>query len=269
VNLEAFWQENKRFVLLVGGGAAAFLVGWLAIGTVLGDELAAQRRAAESAQRKLAAEPMYTADDLARLEDENAALRAASEKLAAAVAWQARPLFALDAARGAPSNQYFAAVAATREDLLRRAGRANLRVPEDLGLPALSPTKEGEILRYLEGLDLVDRAVRFALESGCQRVDRIQIQLDPKLNSKAGVGTLERTRVTLNLSGAPGPLTAFLARAQDPAATADGSGAAGPLLLERCEMIPARTKTDEATLEVVFVVARIAAPAPADAGEAG
>lgn len=261
MNLEGFWQENKRFVLVVGGGAVAFLVGWLAIGSFLGDDLAAQRRAAESTQRKLAGEAMYTVEDQRRLEDENTALKAAFETLQGSVAWKARPTYALDAKRGAPSNQYFGAVAATREDLLRRAGRANLRVPEDLGLPALSPTRESDIVRYLEGLDLVDRAVRFALETGCERIDRIQIQIDPRLNSKKGVGTLEKTRVTVNLSGRPGPLVAFLARTQESAATADGSGAAGPLLVERCEMQPARTKTDEAGLEVVFVVARIVPPA--------
>jgi hypothetical protein len=262
VTLEAFWQENKRFVLVTGGGAVVFLVGWLAIGSLLGDELAAQRRTAESARRKLSSEPMFSSDDLRRIEDENAALKSAVAALSDAVAWKPRPAFALDGRRGPPSNQYFSVVSATREDLLRRAGRANLRLPEDLGLPALSPTKEGDIQRYLEGLDLVDRAVRFALASGCQRIDRVQIQLDPKLGSKTGVGTLERTRVTLNLSGAPGPLTAFLARTQERAPVDDGSGAAGPLLVERSEMIPARTKTDEATLEVVFVVARIAAPPP-------
>lgn len=261
MNLEGFWQENKRFVLVVGGGALAFLVGWIAIGSVLGDDLAAQRRAAESSQRKLSSEPMYTADDMRRLEALNEALKSAQAKLAESVTWKPRPLYAVDAKRGSSSNQYFAAVAATREDLLRRAGRANLRIPEDLGLPALSPTREGDILRYLEGLDLVDRAVRFALEAGCERIDRIQIQLDPRLNSKKGVDTIERTRVTMNLSGSPSPLVAFLARTQELAPAADESGAVGPLLVERCEMQPARTKTDEAGLEVVFLVARIVPPA--------
>jgi len=266
VNLEAFWQENKRFVLLVVGGTLVFLIGWIAIQSVLGDDLAAQRRSAESSQRKLASEAMYTADDYKKLEAENAALVTAVDSLSSAVTWKARPLFALDSKRGAPSNQYFAAVAATREDLLRRAGRANLRIPEDLGLPALSPTKEGDIVRYLEGLDLVDRAVRFALEVGCQRIDRIQIQLDPKLNSKAGVGTLERTRITMNLSGAPAPLVAFLARTQEAEVVPDESRAAGPLLVERCEMTPARatTRADEGSLEVVFVVARIVAAPKVD-----
>jgi len=266
VNLEAFWQENKRFVLLVVGGALVFLVGWIAIQSLLGDDLAAQRRSAESSQRKLASEPMYSADDYKKLEAENGTLIAAVETLTNAVSWKARPLFALDSKRGAPSNHYFAAVAATREDLLRRAGRANLRIPEDLGLPALSPTKESDIVRYLEGLDLVDRAVRFALETGCQRVDRIQIQLDPKLNSKVGVGTLERTRITMNLSGPPAPLVAFLARSQEAEVQADGSLAAGPLLVERCEMTPARAsnRADEGSLEVVFVVARIVAAPKVD-----
>lgn len=262
MDLEGFWQENKRSVLVVGGGALAFLVGWLAIGSYLGNDRDAQRAAADRAQRKLATESMYSADDVRTIEAANESLKGAVDKLSGAVAWKPRPLFAIDPARGAPSNQYFAAVAATREDLLRRAGRANLRVPEDLGLPALSPTREGDILRYLQGLDLVDRAIRCALESGCERIDRIQIQLDPKLSSKQGVGTIERTRVTFNLSGRPSPLVAFVARTQEAAPAADGSGALGPLLIERLEMQPPRAKPDEAGLEVTFVVARILPQAP-------
>ncbi len=258
MDLEGFWQENKRFVLSVGGGALAFLVGWIAIGSVLGDDLAAQRRAAESTQRKLGSEPMYSADDLRAAEAQNEALLRTVAQFTEAVAWRTRPLYAIDPRRGPPSNQYFGAVDATREDLLRRAGRANLRLPEDLGLPALSPTREGEVARFLAGLDLVDRAVRMALETGCERIDRIQITLDPKYNSKQGVGAIERTRVTFNFTGRPAPLLDFLVRTQDPAPVADGSGAAGPLLIERVEMQPARNKTDEAGLEIVFIVARLA-----------
>jgi len=262
MDLEGFWQENKRSVLIVGGGALAFFVGWLAIGSYLGNDRDAQVSAASKTQRKLTSESMYSSDDLRTIESANEALKTAVDTLSGAVAWKARPLFTLDPQRGAPSNQYFAAVAATREDLHRRAGRANLRLPEDLGLPALSPTREGDILRTMQGLDLVDRAIRFALEAGCERIDRIQIQLDPKLTSKQGVGTIERTRVTFNLTGRPGPLVAFVRRTQEATPAADGTGAAGPLLIERLEMQSARTKTDEAGLEVTFYVARIAPQAP-------
>ncbi len=262
MDLEGFWQENKRSVLIVGGGALAFFVGWLAIGSFLGNDRDAQVTAASRTQRKLSSESMYSADDLRTIEGANDKLKSAVDTLSGAVAWKARPLFTLEPQRGTPSNQYFAAVAATREDLHRRAGRANLRVPEDLGLPALSPTREGEILRYMQGLDLVDRAIRFALEAGCERIDRIQIQLDPKLTSKQGVGAIERTRVTFNLSGRPSPLVAFVKRTQEAAPAADGSGAVGPLLIERLEMQPPRAKPDEAGLEVTFVVARILPQAP-------
>src|SRR5204863_482021 len=80
-----------------------------------------------------------------------------------------RPAFAFDPAKGSASNQYFATVSSVREELLTLAGRNNMRIAEDLGLPALSPTRESEIVRYLEALDLVDRAVRLALASGVDR----------------------------------------------------------------------------------------------------
>jgi hypothetical protein len=112
----------------------------------------------------------------------------------------------LDPKAGAATNQYFAAVSRVREELLRLAGRGNLRLPDDLGLPALAPTREAEIERYLEALDLVDRAVRLALANGVQRIDKIEIRLDPKLASRQGVGELEKTRVEVSASGRPAPL---------------------------------------------------------------
>jgi hypothetical protein len=259
LDLEGFWQENKRFVLAVGGGAIAFFVGWAVIGSTLGDELSAQRRAADGTQRKLASEALFDAEAVRTAEAQNEALRQAVEELTRRIDWRARPEFQLDPRRGAPANQYFAAVAAAREDLLRRAGRANLRVPEDLGLPALSPTQEGDIARHLAALDVIDRAVRMALESGCERIERIQIQLDPRLGSRQGLGAIERTRVAFELRGRPEPLVAWLARTQSSANLAEGGGPGGPLRIERCEMQPARNKADEAGLEVVFLVAQVRA----------
>jgi hypothetical protein len=104
--------------------------------------------------------------------------------------------------------------------------------------------------------------VRWAVETGCERIDRIQIQLDPRLSSKQGVGALERTRVTFALSGRPAPQIAFLARTQESRPVDDGGGVIGPLMIERCEMQPARGKPDEAGLEVVFLVARLTPVAP-------
>jgi hypothetical protein len=245
-----WWQENKRFAVLVASGAIVFVIGLMLIDRFFAQELKSRQAALSSVQRKLANDPLFTSEQLATLQKENAELSQAVETLRGSVAFVARPAFRFDAKKGAAGNQYFQVVSTVREELLTLAGRANLRIPEELGLPALSPTREPDIERYLEGFDLVDRAVRMAIGTGVERVDRIDIKLDPRLSSREGVGAVERTRVEMALSGEPGPLVQFLVASQS---AKDG----GPLVIEKCEMQPARTKADEAGLEVTFLVVRL------------
>lgn len=252
MSAQDWWQENKRFALTTAGGAIVFLIGWMLVQTFYGDDLSRARRSAELTARKLGSESMYGKAARDEAETRNTALKQAVASLSEAVHFVPRPFWTLDPARGAASSQYFAAVAATREDLLQRAGRANARIPEELGLPALSPTKDGEIERYLSALDLVDRAVRVALAQGVARVDRIDIRLDPRLGSKDGVGRIEKTRVVFALSGAPRSMVDFLAAVQE--RSVEGGM---PLTVEKVDLLPAKNKADEASLEVVFVVARV------------
>jgi hypothetical protein len=253
MELEGWWQENKRFALAVAGGAALFLVGTLAIDALAGSELTAQRRASNATAEKLRSEPLYGPAELEAARAENEALVRALDELVATVDFRPREAFSFDPRKGAASNQYFATVAGTREDLLARAGRAGLKLPEDLGLPALSPTGEAEIARWLAALDLVDRAVRLAIATGCERVDRIEIKLDPRLASRQGVGAVERTRVALSMSGPPWPLVRLLAATQSPELVPGGV----PLTVESVEMAPrGKGRADEASLELVLVAAR-------------
>jgi hypothetical protein len=204
MDLSNYWQENKRFLVTTACGVIVFAILWMVIDRYFGDDLRRQRSIVTTTTNKLARDAMYAPADLDEAEKEHAALVAAVETLSKASAFAARPQFVLDPARGSPSSQYFAAVSAVREDLLRQGGRANMRLPEDLGLPALSPTREPDIVRYLEALDLVERAVRMALTAGCGRIDKIEIRLDPRLYSRDGVGRIEKTRVLFTLSGAGG-----------------------------------------------------------------
>lgn len=259
MDLNAAWQENKRSLVATAGGIVVFVVGSMLVDRYFRDELRSQTRAADSAAQKLRAEPMFTVADRDAAEKENAALVESVAALSKATAFEARPAFRLDPKAGAPTNQYFAAVSRVRDELLTLAGRNNLRLPEDLGLPALSPTREEEIARYLEALDLVDRAARTAMTAGLQRIDKVEIRLDPKLATRQGVGEIERTRVELTAGGAPGPIVRFLAATQ--AATrgagANDADAWGPLILEKAEVLTSRGKPEEATLQATFVVARL------------
>ncbi len=196
---------------------------------------------------------MYTSQHLADAHAENDALIAAVEELRAAARFEARPGFRLDPGLGSASNQYLRALARVREELLPRANRGNLQVDSALGMPRLSPTREAEIVRYLEALDVIDTVVGMAINARVQRVDRIQVRLDPGLSSREGLGDVERTRVSLTLTGTSLALTRLLTSTQRPR---DGR----VLHIDELEMVPSRSKENEVRLELTVVAARLAAP---------
>lgn len=245
--IEDFWQENKRFVLGVAAGAALFGIGWLAMAKSLGADLRTQRARLSTLEKQLA-QSRYGAADQERAQAERDRLGAAVATLTEAVSFRARPEFALDAS--SPANRYFAVQTRVREELLTLAGRAGLALPEGLGLPTLSPTKELEIARYLEALDVVDRVVRLAIEAGCERIDEIRIALDPRLVSGKSIPDIERSGIDLTLIGASGPLTRWLVLTQS-------QRPGGGVLIDKVNLQASRTKADEARLEVTFRVAHL------------
>jgi hypothetical protein len=253
MDLNEYWQENKRFLVATASGIVLFLAGSMAVDRAFRGELLALQRSAAAASAKLRNEPMYDSNALAEATKTNEELKKTVGVLTQATAFRARPDFRLDPKAGPATNQYFTTVSHVREELLRAAGRANMRLPDDLGLPALAPTREADIERYLEALDLVDRAARLALEAGVQRIDKIEIRLDPRLTSRQGVGELEKTRVELSASGKPAPLVHFVSSTQAPGASKD----AGPLLIEKAEVQVSRQSTEEAVLQATFVAARV------------
>jgi hypothetical protein len=250
MDLNEYWQENKRFVVSVASGLIVFVTGSMLVNGFFRDDLVQQKKSAASTESKLKNEAMYSPADLTLAEKEHEDLKHAVDVLSKAVEFEPRAAFRLDPQRGSANNQYFQAVSTTREHLLTDCGRGNLRIQEDLGLPALSPTHDSEIERYLAALDLVDRAVRVALAAGIERIDKMQILLDPKLTSRQGVGDVERTRVTFGISGHTNPMVEFLLRTQTPADYP-------ALLIEKAEIQPALGKVDEAKLDVTFVLAQL------------
>ncbi len=252
MDLNEYWQENKRFVLTVLGGGLVFLIATQVIDPVIGDDLRSTRRTRDSVQRELK-ESRYLARDLANARTQNEALAVARDDLAQYVGYPTREEFQLDRSRGSAGNQYFDAVTRVREDLLRRAGRRNIRLAQDLGLPTLAPTRDDEIARHLDALDLIERVVNLCIDERVERVDKIEIKIDPGLHGRHGVGTVEKTRVKMKMTGASAPMLRVIAATQSPEV--------GPsILIEEIEIIPERTKTDEVRLEVTFLAPRLHAP---------
>ena len=240
-----YWQENKRFVIGVAIGAVIYLIAAQWISNSVGSDLSAARGSLIRVNKELA-EQRFTTSEKTKAEEQNEALLAAVGQLTEIVDYRPRPEFEVRDDRPIGS-QYVERVSAVREDLMRRAGRRKLRLPEDLGLPALAPTRDEEILRHLHALDLIERVLSGAIELGIERVDKIEIKLDPGLFSRNGVGRVERTRIRMRFSGASAPMVELLARTQDPDVGA-------PLMIDEVEVIPERNKTASSRMEVVFLV---------------
>ncbi len=249
MDLNDFWQENKRFLMTVAGGFLVLLIGLAVIDRVYGRDLRRATQSVNSSKKALKKE-RYQAASKTAAEATNQALKETVATLSEAVAFDAREEFRLVQGAGPASSQFFAVTQRVREDLMRQAGRQGMRLPEDLGLPGLSPTSEDAIERTLEGLDAVDRIVRLALEAGVERIDELKITLDPALESRKGVGAIERTRVAISMSGASGPIVRFLQTTQGPTY-------GEPLLIDEFEVVPARRKTSEARLDATFLVCRL------------
>lgn len=245
MDLDSYWQENKRFVMSVAGGAVAFLILWWIIDVNLGENLRAMEARRNRLKSDLAAS-MFGNADLERAQSENKALREAVSLLREHSEFRARDSFALRAG-DAPSSRYVSVVSQAREDLLQDAGRAGLVVPQDLGLPTLAPTREAEISRTLEALDAVDRSVRLAIESGVERIDQIRIRLDSRLLAGKPIGDLETTTIDLQLTGKSAPMVRLLELIAIPRTH-------GALLVRRAEIKDARGRHGEVRMELVLAV---------------
>jgi hypothetical protein len=255
VDVNDFWQENKRFVMSVATGGVVFLIGIVLINNLFGSELTDMQRRKAKAQSGLSG-PLYPQADLDALRTENEQLSAAFAALVEAALFQPRPHFA--AGSGSMSTRYFEVTSSTREELLALAGRMGVPVPEDLGLPALAPSQDEHIARMLEGLDVVDRTLRLAFEAGISRVESLNVKLDPQLLSGKPLKGLEKTLVTFKLRGSAASmarLSLLLQRsAKDRIAT-----------LERADYIAGGARIEDARLELVLAAVRLHESLPEEA----
>lgn len=255
MDLNEIWQENKRFITGVVGGGVLFLFGLLAIQSLFGDELQSTRRSKDRLERQLS-ESRYGSSERELARADNDELNAALGELATAVEFSARTDFRLDSAAGSSVNQYHRTVARVREQLLTRAGRANLFLDADLGLPDLSPAEDEEIARYLDALDAIARTVHWSIQAGVERIDDVRIRLDPALGSRKGIGAIERTRVEFEFSGSGQALTELLRATQRPGERGL-SGTDQPLSVHSLELRPARNRAEKSKLDLAIDLVRL------------
>jgi hypothetical protein len=187
VDLNDIWQEHKRWILSVIGGAVVFLVAFSVIGSVFDPDT--PWRGAMSAAAQINKAELYPAAARDQAVADRTQLAAA-----AAVARQKTeflPAEDLDLAgkQGSVSVHYNTVTSDVKKRMLAEADRLNVRVEaKEFGLPANSPTDRDEIQRTLIGLDLVREALTrlFAVAekvradepdaAGVESVQKIQIQ---------------------------------------------------------------------------------------------
>jgi hypothetical protein len=250
MDLGGYWQENKRFALMVGAGVVVFVIGFALESSMYQGQVNAALAGITGYKNKLK-DALFSSQDLAAVEAENAALRDSTAKLSAAVAFHARPEFVPDPAAGPSTNHYLRTFSRVHEELLQRASRAGLTLDGSLGMPELQPTNESEIVRYLEALDLVESVADLAIRAHAARIDKVQVRLDPARSSREGVGAIERTRVQMQLSGSSLAMTRVLEWSQRP------PSGGRVFALDQVDMNPARGKNSEVRLDVTFVIARV------------
>jgi hypothetical protein len=130
------------------------------------------------------------------------------------------------------------------------ASRARVVLPENLDIDDIKTNDVALIERHLEALDLLDRLVRFGIEAGVNRLVTVDIDLDPALSSRDGVGAIERTKVKVKLTAAPPAAGRFLALTQS-----DRYGR--PVLVDSYDVRRAGGGRDEVTVEATFLVVRL------------
>jgi hypothetical protein len=250
MDLGAYWQENKRFVVSVGAGAVIFLIAYAYESSHFQGRINAANRAIQLKKNELKAMQFSSADQ-SEAEAENAALHTALATLTAAAHFRTRPEFVPDPATGSSANHYVRTVSRVKEELALRANRASLDLDPSLGLPELSPTLEREILRTLEALDLVESVADLAIRARADGIDKIQVRLDPGYSSRTGVGPVERTKVQMVVTGTSLAVTRLLAWTQRP------PSGARVLPIDQLEMSGAKNQPGRVRLDVTFVLARV------------
>jgi len=253
MDLEEYWQENKRFLAQVGIGFVVFLIGLGVVGATVGAKADEQAALVAGHKRDLG-KAYFGRSERAEAQEDHDALVASALALREQVEFQPRAEF-----RGTPdqpqridTNHYLTVASRVRAQLMPLASRFNVEVDETLGLPEQSPTRTDEIERYLDALDVIERVVGAAIDERVVKVESIKVRLDPGLRGRKGVGTIERSRIVFEIHGSDLALQRLVAATQ----------AANPqaLVLDEVEMRRSRNDPGVVVLELGVLIARVTAP---------
>lgn len=246
MNLDALWQRNRKFILiLLGAVLGFFILLWLLTSGPVSRQEAASRSLAKATGDLRA--PMFgeasEREAQARLET----LRARNAEFAALALPPVRAEYRLPAGKS-PAQHYIELTGSLRQDLTAWALRNNCEVDGSLGLPPVSPTQAQQVERVLRGLDVVERVIRLAVASGASKVEGITIAERGRRATAGRPAQLDLTPVQLEVvfeSQSPTPfLRALLAE----------TGQGRPLGLAGLEVVAPSPRNRERRILLEFAV---------------
>ncbi len=249
-DLNAFLQENRKFLAGSVVGLALFITGRALVGSVYGSELQSARFDVLSGQGKPRG-PWFVQANLQEARAQEESLTAAFARLSKRVAFVPRPAFQIQEGGASPANQYLDIASRMREQRLDDARSRGIDLADNAGLPDRAPTQLEEIRRTLRGLDLADRVIGLAIDAGVDSIDRLQLAM--QRSSKGAEESLFRDeiRVEASIKATSRALSAFLeaTQASDPplmiaAYDAPALGSQG--------RVAATTSTGEALVQVAI-----------------
>ncbi|MDP6849650.1 MAG: hypothetical protein QGH51_03645 [Planctomycetota bacterium] len=237
MNLDAFWQANRRFLI----GVAIGLVSFLILGSILvsGPKKAAasSRRSIMTATRTLRGKHV-SSQDVARARTRLEALKKQGRKLAELALPIATDGFVIPEGQS-PSKHYIEFTGARRQELISAGLLRDMEIDESLGLPAVSPSQPQIIAKVLHGFFVVDQMMRLAIDYGAESVDDIAISTRSSRPGTLRASLLDITTVELEVSIQEERLRPLLQKvvAHDP-----------PLGLVRMEVLPVDKKGSRSIL---------------------
>lgn len=209
-DLNAFLQENRRFLAGVAVAGAVFIVGTAVIGSVFGAEHLRSRSELQGLTARAAKEPLFTKANLDEAKEQQSKLAACVESLGDRLRFKPRPEFQLKDGGMSPANQYLDIAARMREDRLDDARSRGVDLVDSAGVPDRAPTQIEEIRRTLLGLDLIDRILRHAVAARVRSIERVSLQLPKVRTDRRSVLYREEIRVETEIVAGSRALSSFL-----------------------------------------------------------
>ena len=248
MNIDVFWQANRKFIVGLGAGIISFFILLAIVAGGANDRFNTASNSVSLAKRKGASGSQYSAAQVGKLEKTLAQLDADVGELIKAALPPYRKRFQVPVGVS-PASHYIALTGELRDELIGWALRHNVNVDETLGLPPVSPSQPLAIEQHLRALDIVDRVVRLAIENGASEIDKIRISQQRRVGSSKKASPLLITPMSLEITFSRVSVTPFLRAMMISQQSGNSLGVVS------LEVLPPNQKKSEQRIRIGFDIA--------------